>query len=504
MQKYMYFCLSKLKTKRNYICMKKILTVVLCLWVGTTYAYEKNGLTYEIISEEEATVSVSANRESFNEGLLSIPETVEIEGKTYRVTELPYMAFSQLPSLIGVKLPKTIKLISQQAFAECDNLQEVYIQDGCKFEPFVFQASIKLEKVRLPDDLELLPYGTFEYCRNLTDINIPSKLQEIGGFAFSGCWKLNGVQLPSTLKVLNQGAFKYCLSLKEISVPESVTTLQAEAFAGCISLEKTNIPNNMTVIEDAVFDSCLVLKSIVIPSNVEVIRTAAFRDCKSLTSITIPSHVSFIYQEAFAGCTALQEIVSKPTLPPMICERTFMDYTVPLNVPEGAAEAYRKARNWGRFSEGPLLLTLKDAATDDAVSMSVVKGQSIELTIKPAEGWQIYQVSYNNEDITAQMKSLSSANSFVTPAINSNAVLSITYRQTSNGIVLPETDGDSQMTMMGNTIIVKNCHSAVNVYTLQGQLVTSEPTNHGETQFTLPEGKCYLIKAGNKTFKIML
>ena len=484
--------------------MKNILFLILCMFSLPIHAYEKDNLVYEIISEDEATVSVRASEEGFKAASLVIPETIDIDGKTYTVTEVGSFGFSDSESLVDVQLPSTLKLLGQQSFDECYHLKSVDIPNGCKLESYIFYGCLELEKVHLPEDLTLLDEGTFAFCRCLTDVNIPSTLEGISWYAFSGCWKLNGIQLPSTLTSIGKGAFKYCLSLGEISIPETVTTLMAEAFAGCISLEKANIPGNLTMINEALFDSCLVLQNIVIPENVKVIRTAAFRDCKSLRTITIPQQVDIIYQEAFAGCDALQEIISQPAVPPTICERTFLDYTVPLTVTEGTEEEYSTAPNWSRFMEAPLLLTIHDAVSNDAVSMKVENGQSIQLAIRPSDDWQVHSATYNGEDITQQLSSLTSASIFQTPAINSNAILSITYEQRPSGISQTENGQQMRINVSGNTVSVTDCPYMIEVFTLQGHHVVSQPTSGGKALFALPAGQCYLIKAGKKTVKVLL
>lgn len=484
--------------------MKTTMSILMCMFVLSAHAYEKDNLIFEITSEEEATVSVRADEEAFKATSVVIPEKIDIDGKTYTVTELSSFGFYGCESLVDIQLPNTLKLLGQQCFDECFNLKSVDIPNGCELESYVFNACMKLERVHLPDDLTFLNEGTFAYCRSLTDVNIPATLKTISWYAFSGCWKLNDVKLPPTLTSIEKGAFKYCLSLDEISIPETVTTLMAEAFAGCVNLKKANIPSNITLINEAVFDSCLVLQEIVIPENVTVIRTAAFRDCKSLRAITIPQQVSIIYQEAFAGCDALQEIVCHPTVPPVICERTFLDYTVPLIVPEGCTEQYSAARNWSRFIEPPLLLTIQDAVSNDAVSMKVIKGQNIQLAIKPSDNWQVHSVTYNGEDITQQLSSLTSTSIFKTPAISSNAILSITYEQWPSGISQTEYGQQTRINVSGNTVSVTDCPYMIEVFTLQGHHVVSQPTSGGKAQFALPAGQCYLIKAGKKTVKVLL
>ena len=154
--------------------------------------------------------------------------------------------------------------------------------------------------------------------------------------------------------------------------------------------------------------------------------------------------------------------------------------------------------------EVPLLLTIHDAVSNDAVSMKVENGQSIQLAIRPSDNWQVHSATYNGEDITRQLSSLTSASIFKTPAINSNAILSITYEQRTSGISQTEYGQQMRINVYGNTVSVTDCPDMIEVFTVQGRHVVSQPTNGGKAQFALPAGQCYLIKAGKKTVKVLL
>nr|WP_303156286.1 leucine-rich repeat domain-containing protein [uncultured Prevotella sp.] len=55
---------------------------------------------------------------------------------------------------------------------------------------------------------------------------------------------------------MGSGAFEYCRSLTNINIPNSVTTIGEYAFDGCKSLVNINIPNSVTTIEDGAFYDC--------------------------------------------------------------------------------------------------------------------------------------------------------------------------------------------------------------------------------------------------------
>lgn len=44
---------------------------------------------------------------------------------------------------------------------------------------------------------------------NLTDINLPERLEIVEGYAFAGCEKLKGLRIPNNLKSIGEGAFDF-------------------------------------------------------------------------------------------------------------------------------------------------------------------------------------------------------------------------------------------------------------------------------------------------------
>lgn len=61
------------------------------------------------------------------EGKIEIPETVEIDGKTYTVTEIAANAFKDNKELTEVTIPGTVTTIGDGAFAGCENLRAIYV-----------------------------------------------------------------------------------------------------------------------------------------------------------------------------------------------------------------------------------------------------------------------------------------------------------------------------------------------------------------------------------------
>ena len=119
-----------------------------------------------------------------------------------------------------VVFPRSLRRLSQGAFAKCGRLKEVrfgeglivlgtdeYPKDGW-YWCGVFQASA-LESVALPPTLKRIGERIFRQCKNLKNIPLPDGLETIGIKSFSES------------------------GLEEVTLPVSVRDVAASAFYGC-------------------------------------------------------------------------------------------------------------------------------------------------------------------------------------------------------------------------------------------------------------------------------
>ena len=60
---------------------------------------------------------------------------------------------------------------------------------------------------------------------DLTSVEIPEGITEIGKNAFSECKNLESVKFPESLEIIEKGAFEDCSALKEIKLPKNVKTI---------------------------------------------------------------------------------------------------------------------------------------------------------------------------------------------------------------------------------------------------------------------------------------
>ena len=127
---------------------------------------------------------------------------------------------------------------------------------------YPWRHSDSLKKVIIEDGITSISYGAFEFCRNLTSVELPVDLREITFRAFS-----------------------YCTNLGGMIVPEDVTSIGNQAFYGCESMEFLILPETLVSFEDEAFAHCYSLKSIIIPLSIREIGYGIFSHCENLITI---------------------------------------------------------------------------------------------------------------------------------------------------------------------------------------------------------------------------
>lgn len=128
-------------------------------------------------------------------GMVELPEGVtKIEREAFRYCEIN-----------SVKFPSTLRLISDNAFADCENLKT--IDFGCGLTHVGSSVS----------------WYTFADS-GLEKISFPKQVKSIGRGAFYGS-QLKEVTLNEGLEIIGEDSFIMCLDLESISIPKTVSEI---------------------------------------------------------------------------------------------------------------------------------------------------------------------------------------------------------------------------------------------------------------------------------------
>ena len=229
---------------------------------------------------------------------VQIPSSVEYIGAH---------AFDSCWNLEKLEIPNSVKFMGKGCFGDCSSLQEIEIPEGItKIEDSTFAGCYKLQKVILPDSILEIGSCAFQIC-SMNEIELPKKLKTIGYNAF---WKAGITQLviPNSVNRIDAGAFSGCSSLESITLPPSISEIKEETFFFCTKLSFIELPKSIKKIGRSAFDGAKSLKSVVVPEGVTRIEYAAFATCYSLEEITFPSSISYVGDKVFIDCPKLKKI----------------------------------------------------------------------------------------------------------------------------------------------------------------------------------------------------
>ena len=306
--------------------MKKLLTILMLftaslpLWA---YDLEVDGIYYnKIVSTSTVQVTnydSQANSNSYS-GTVVIPETVSVNGVTYKVTSIGAYAFVDCENLTAIEIPGTVTEIGTNAFLHCYGLSSVTIADG-------------------ETTLELANYQAGNWPRGLF-FDCPIETLYLGRDL---SYDIN------TQEGITRTPFSQITELTTLTIGNNVTKIGVDAFVDCSGLTSVIIPNNITSIGGGAFEGCTGLTEVIIPESVQQILGNTFKNCTALTSVTIPNSVTSIGNYAFEGCTKLSTITCNATTPPAVEENSFPSYDVTLDIPTESLSLYLEHPVWSKF-----------------------------------------------------------------------------------------------------------------------------------------------------------
>lgn len=263
---------------------------------------------------------------------------------------LPVVSVSGIMSdyLVSVKIPTFVKTI-QNSFRDCPNLERVILNEGLeKIEFESFNNCKKLETITIPSTVNYLgndtflnnnlksiiiennPLYTVEGNCIINTINnsvvkgginpiIPNGISVIDTKAFYGNETIIDLTLPESINSISSDAYMNCINMKSLLIPKNCTLLEGNPFKGCSSLEsiQVDIKNNKysslnncnAIIENDGMVLVTGCKNTIIPNEVLIIGAGAFYECSYLKNIYLPESLTAINPYAFIGCSRLSSIV---------------------------------------------------------------------------------------------------------------------------------------------------------------------------------------------------
>lgn len=225
---------------------------------------------------------------------------------------IPEGMFKNCYSLEKVILPQSVQLIYDYAFQNCSALKEIDLSYVRVIEPNAFDgcdlldtSGIKDKFLKITDDA-LFSYGTsngkatvFSYLGEDDDVVFPDKID--------GC----------VVTDIDENCFDSVRDIiTTVTLPGGLENLRGELFRDMVNLKAVNNFENTVVdsISDNCFYNCNNLETIKLPDTVKTIGDYAFYRCSKLKEISLPEGLVTVNGGAFAECSSLTEVVLPDSL----------------------------------------------------------------------------------------------------------------------------------------------------------------------------------------------
>ncbi len=217
------------------------------------------------------------------------------------ITTLLESTFYHCDSLKEVVLPKSLKTIDRSAFSMCNTLGRIALPDGLtSIGSDAFSFCRALTEIQLPANLKNIEERAFTNCSNLKAFKISDKAPAYSvkdGVLFSKDGKTllafpgakgRSYTVPEGVERIAEGAFQYNDILSEVTFPCSLLSIGKYAFSSCDGLIEITIPTSIENIGEEAFSGCYHLKALHLPAPKPSLRIGANVADKS-TVIYVPS-----------------------------------------------------------------------------------------------------------------------------------------------------------------------------------------------------------------------
>ena len=152
----------------------------------------------------------------------------EEDGSDYAVKGNEYIIVYYNPIFSEIDL-SSLEVLGEQAFMHCKNLRKVTLGNKLTEIPsMAFANCDNLEYINL-ENVTTLGYAAFSET-NLVSVDL-SKAKEIGEYAFTYCDRLTSVKLNTIHTSIGEGAFSYCKALVTVNHFNKITYVGDYAFA---------------------------------------------------------------------------------------------------------------------------------------------------------------------------------------------------------------------------------------------------------------------------------
>lgn len=469
---------------------------------------------------------------------LNIPQSIVYNNESVVIGDYLENCFNGLTSLRNLTLPSSFyDLPSINTLSSLENVavNSEYIPEN------YFTDLENLEKINLGNNIIAIGKNAFKNCKSLASIQIPASCVKIGMNAFYGCSKLSNVVFNASSQIITLG-YNSKLNLSSSitpfpnpsSVEERRTGFRNGYYDGLfyglpiehlvinrdIELPKyyertmgTSTSNYSTVYNDIIyyppFYGLTNLKSIEIGENVSAI-------CRNQIEAVVNAVPTTMEYTNFGKCDNIEVVISNNPNAPIGGGFSQVAYdNAYLFLPNGGVDSYKNDDYWKNFAhinETSFIPIESISFESDELAININESKILNPIINPSDAsiktlqWSCSNSSIINVSVDGVVTSSSregEATITATACDGTNVSVSIKIMvQEGAGISDVVADSNFDISIKDGCILIsgKAETDIVEIYNIQGQLITSSTSNI----ININSNGVYLVKIGSICKKIVL
>ena len=199
----------------------------------------------------------------------------------------------------------TVTKVMDKAFEACPDLTLVQLPATLtEIGEEAFARNIKLSSITF-NGQKVIGKGAFTDCPSITSLTLPNSLETIGDRAFKNNTGITSISFGTGLKNIESEAFYGCSALTAARMPEMLDTIKASAFENCVKLTYVSLGSNLKSLGNRAFFNNKVLTEIEIPGTTTNIGSQTFENCTNLSLATLNNGIETIGGNCFKNCESL-------------------------------------------------------------------------------------------------------------------------------------------------------------------------------------------------------